>query len=65
MNKAGRTPEEKEADLNLILRKVERSDNESLRAKKEIMIPVHLHPFLRSPRGRGPKRRLRGVFPGI
>ena len=38
MNKAGRTPEEKEADLDLILRKVERSDNESLRVKKEIMI---------------------------
>lgn len=38
VNKAGRTPEEKEADLDLILREVERSDNESLRAKKEIMV---------------------------
>ena len=38
VNKAGRTTEEKEADLDLILREVERSDNESLRSKKEIMV---------------------------
>ncbi len=37
VNKAGRTPEEREADLDLILREIERSDNESLRAKKDIM----------------------------
>ena len=37
VNKAGKTPEEREADLDLILREIERSDNESLRAKKEIM----------------------------
>lgn len=36
-NKAGKTPEEREADLDLILREIERSDNESLRAKKDIM----------------------------
>ncbi len=32
-----KTDEEKEADLDLILRVIDRSDNESLRAKKEIM----------------------------
>ena len=37
VNKAGKTPEEREADLDLILREIERSDNESLRAKKDIM----------------------------
>ena len=37
VNKAGRTAEEREADLDLILREIERSDNESLRAKKDIM----------------------------
>ncbi len=37
-NKAGKTEAEKEADLDLILREIERSDNESLRAKKDIMI---------------------------
>ena len=36
--KADKTQEEKEADLDLILREVERSDNESLRAKKDIMV---------------------------
>ena len=37
VNKAGRTPEQREADLDLILREIERSDNESLRIKKDIM----------------------------
>ena len=37
---ASMTPEEKEADLDLILREVERSDNESLRAKKDIMVEI-------------------------
>ena len=37
VNKAGKTAEEREADLDLILREIERSDNESLRAKKDIM----------------------------
>ena len=37
VNKAGKTPEEREADLDLILREIERSDNESLRMKKDIM----------------------------
>ena len=37
VNKAGKTPEEREADLDLILREIERSDNESLRAKKDIL----------------------------
>ena len=37
VNKAGKTQEEREADLDLILREIERSDNESLRAKKDIM----------------------------
>ncbi|MBQ4415042.1 MAG: type I restriction endonuclease subunit R [Methanomicrobium sp.] len=37
VNKAGRTVEEREADLDLIMREIERSDNESLRAKKEII----------------------------
>ena len=32
-----RTYEEREADLDLILREIERSDNESLRAKKDIL----------------------------
>ena len=36
--KAGKTPEEREADLDLILREIERSDNESLRAKKDISL---------------------------
>ena len=35
--KKEKTPEEREADLDLILREIERSDNESLRAKKDIM----------------------------
>lgn len=33
-----KTDEEREADLDLILREIERSDNESLRAKKDVMI---------------------------
>jgi len=37
VNKAGKTAEERESDLDLILREIERSDNESLRAKKDIM----------------------------
>ena len=37
VNKAGKTPEEREADLDLILREIERSDNDSLRAKKDLM----------------------------
>ena len=37
VNKAGRTEEEREGDLDLILREIERSDNESLRAKKDVM----------------------------
>ena len=37
VNKAGKTAEEREADVDLILREIERSDNESLRAKKDIM----------------------------
>ena len=37
VNKAGKTPEERESDLDLILREIERSDNESLRLKKDIM----------------------------
>lgn len=36
-NKAGQTEDEREANLDLILREIERSDNESLRAKKELM----------------------------
>ena len=36
-NKAGKTDEEREADLDLVLREIERSDNESLRAKKDLM----------------------------
>ena len=38
VNKGTKTQEEKDADLDLILREVERSDNESLRAKKDIMV---------------------------
>ena len=37
-SKKQKTEEEREADLDLILREIERSDNESLRAKKDIMI---------------------------
>ena len=37
VTKAGKTPEQREADLDLILREIERSDNEALRAKKLIM----------------------------
>lgn len=37
VNKTGKTPEQREADIDLILREIERSDNESLRAKKDIM----------------------------
>ncbi len=37
VNKGERTQEEREADIDLILREIERSDNEALRAKKEIM----------------------------
>ncbi len=37
VNKAGKTEEEREADLDLILREIERSDNESMRAKKDVM----------------------------
>ena len=37
VNKAGKTPEERENDLDLILREIERSDNESLRLKKDLM----------------------------
>lgn len=36
-NKGNKTDEEKAADLDLILREIERSDNESLRAKKDVM----------------------------
>lgn len=36
-NKSGRTESEKAIDLDLVLREIERSDNESLRAKKEVM----------------------------
>lgn len=36
--KSEKSDDEKEADLDLILREIERSDNESLRAKKDIMI---------------------------
>ncbi len=36
--KGNKTPEERENDLDLILREIERSDNESLRAKKDIMV---------------------------
>ncbi|MBR3516873.1 MAG: type I restriction endonuclease subunit R [Lachnospiraceae bacterium] len=35
--KNGKTEQEREADLDLILREIERSDNESLRAKKDVM----------------------------
>ena len=38
VNKAGKSEEDREADLDLILREIERSDNESLRAKKDIMV---------------------------
>ena len=37
VNKAGKTHEEREADIDLVLREIERSDNESLRAKKDIV----------------------------
>ncbi len=37
VNKGGKTAEEREADIDLILREIERSDNESLRAKKDLM----------------------------
>ncbi len=37
VNKAGKTDEERDADLDLILREIERSDNDSLRAKKDLM----------------------------
>ena len=36
-NKTGRTAEEREADIDLILREIERSDNDSLRAKKDLL----------------------------
>ncbi len=36
-NKPGRSAEDHEADLDLILREIERSDNEALRAKKNLM----------------------------
>ena len=36
-SKGQKTDEEKEADLDLILREIDRSDNESLRAKRDIM----------------------------
>ena len=35
------TPEEKRRDVDLILREIERSDNESMRFKKNLMIAVH------------------------
>ena len=38
VQKGQKTDEEKEADLDLILREVERSDNEDLRAKKTVMV---------------------------
>lgn len=38
VNKAGKSDSEREADLDLILREIERSDNESLRAKKDVMV---------------------------
>ena len=38
VQQSNRTEEEKEADLDLILREVERSDNENLRAKKAVMV---------------------------
>ena len=37
VNKAGKTDEDREADLDLILREIERSDNESLRLKRDVM----------------------------
>ena len=37
VNSAGKTAEDREADLDLILREIERSDNDSLLAKKDIM----------------------------
>lgn len=36
-SKSEKSPEDREADLDLILREIERSDNESLRMKKDIM----------------------------
>ena len=37
VHKAGKTPQEREADIDLILRAIESSDNASLRAKKDIV----------------------------
>ena len=36
-NNYNKTEEEKQQDVDLILREIERSDNESLRLKKEVM----------------------------
>lgn len=42
---AGKTDEERQADVDLILREVERSDNESMRMKKDIMKDFILNKF--------------------
>lgn len=42
---AGKTNEERQADVDLILREIERSDNESLRLKKDIMRSFILNKF--------------------
>lgn len=41
-----KTEEEKQQDVDLILRELERSDNESLRLKKEIMRQFILTKFM-------------------
>ena len=38
VHKDAKTAEDREKDLDLILREIERSDNESMRAKKDIMM---------------------------
>ena len=42
---AGKTDEERHADVDLILREIERSDNESLRRKKDVMKSFILNRF--------------------
>ena len=46
---AGKTDEERQADVDLILREIERSDNEALRLKKEIMRSFILNRFYELP----------------
>ena len=50
-NNYNKTEEEKQQDVDLILREIERSDNESLRLKKEVMKQFILTRFYDLPEG--------------